>query len=278
MPASNARALEKAKTIGADCYIFDLEDAVSPNEKDTAREQATRAASDRKAYGRSELVIRINGVSTPWFEDDVKSVCDGDGVDAILLPKTNSPDDVTRLREEIAKHTSETFSIWCMIETPVGVMNVSDIAQTHGVECLLMGLVDLANDLHCDPFATSRWNLQYALQSCVIAARAANVVAMDSVYIDIHNEDGFQRECEQGRDLGFDGKTVIHPKMVDVVHRVFSPSDDEIDRAKRIIDAHSKALSTGKGVATLDGKLVEELHVRGARRIISMAKSIASTQ
>jgi len=272
MPASNERALEKAKTIPADGFIFDLEDAVAPSAKSDARERAVIAANS-KSYGRSEVIIRINGIGTEWFEDDVKAVCQS-GADAVLLPKTNSVSDVKRLREEMSKYSSKhQMNIWCMIETPKGVSEAMNIAKHNDVVCFCMGTVDLANDLHCNPSVPERWNLQMALQTCVMSARAHDIVALDSVFIDIQDKKGFREECVQGRDLGFDGKTVIHPSMIDTANEIFSPSVKEIQRATKIIEAHEEAQVNGIGVVTVDGKLVEELHVRGARRVLDLARA-----
>ena len=274
MPASNERALEKAKTIPADGFIFDLEDAVAPSSKNEARERAVKAANS-KSYGNSEVIIRINGIDTEWFEEDVAAVCTSDA-DAVLLPKTNSSDDVETLRDEMSKHSTKEMDIWCMIETPKGVSEAMKIANRDDVTCLCMGTVDLANDLHCNPSVPERWNLQMALQTCVMSARANDIVALDSVFIDIQNKEGFRAECVQGRDLGFDGKTVIHPNMIDTANEIFSPNEKEIQKATKIIQAHKEAQASGSGVATVDGKLVEELHVRGAQRILDLASASGS--
>ncbi len=270
MPSSNARALEKAKSLNADGYIFDLEDAVAPSAKIEAREMAVKAAS-KDDYGNSEIIVRVNGISTEWFEDDVKAICNTNA-SAILLPKTNSPDCVQILKKEMSKHTSTPKDIWCMIETPHGVSEAMKIAFEDGVSCLCMGTVDLANDLHCNPNVFERWNLQMALQTCVMAARASNIVALDSVFINIPDKAGYRNECIQGRDLGFDGKTIIHPGMIEIANEIFSPSKSEIERAMKIIEAHAEAQASGLGVVIVDGKLVEELHVRGAKRVLDLAQ------
>lgn len=276
MPSSNARALEKAKTIDADVFIFDLEDAVAPDAKVIARDRAIQVANEHRekmTYGRSEVVIRVNGIGTPWFLDDVKAVSES-GADAILLPKTSRAQDVNTLQAHMS--SSSDLAIWCMIETPLGVFNALEIAASEKVSCLCMGTVDLSNDLRCNPNVDKRWNLQFALQTCVAAARACDKTVLDSVYIDLANDAGYLRECEQGRDLGFDGKTIIHPKMVHGANEAFSPSAAEISHAQKTIDEHRRALDCGSGVVVVNGKLVEELHVRSARRLLSIADAIGS--
>ncbi|GBG24738.1 Citrate lyase subunit beta-like protein, mitochondrial [Hondaea fermentalgiana] len=277
MPSSRQRALEKAKTIKADAYIFDLEDAVSPEQKELARQQAVAAAREQvetKAYGMSEICIRVNGRTTPWYASDVEAVATS-GADAVLLPKAESRDDVADLVDRLdAAGAKPSMEIWCMVETPRGVSNVEELAAHPRVTALLMGTVDLANDLRCKPMAPGRFNLQYALQRCVIAARTAGISALDGVYVDLQNEEGFIDECHQGRDLGFDGKTLIHPKTVAQANEFFSPSAADIDHAERVIAAHEDAIRTGSGVATVDGKLVENLHYRNAKRTLAIVERI----
>lgn len=282
MPSSNARALEKSFSIRADGFIYDLEDAVSPDMKKLAREQAVEASKIAYEHFRMrreqnkktpEIIIRVNGRSTTWFQDDLHAVVKDSAADAVLLPKTESCDDV-KVVEEVIKEDQE---IWCMIETPLGIKNVFEIASASDkVKCLVMGTVDLANDLHCLPNAPMRWNLMFSLQQVLVAARANNISALDGVYVDLNNDEGFEQECIQGRDLGFDGKTLIHPKTIEVANRVFSPSAAQIEHAHRVLQAHQDAIDSGSGVAVLDGKLVENLHVRDARRILQFEEFLST--
>jgi len=277
MPSSRQRALEKAKTIHADAYIFDLEDAVSPDQKEIARKQAVEASKEHKekgTYGFSEICIRVNGRTTPWYANDVEAVATS-GAHAVLLPKAESKEDVADLIDRLgAAGGDPAMDIWCMVETPRGVENVYELASSPHVTALIMGTVDLANDLHCKPMAEGRFNLQYALQRCVVAARANGITALDGVYVDLQNDEGYTKECVQGRELGFDGKTLIHPKTVAEANTHFSPSEKDVDYSRRVIEAHEEAVRTGSGVVTVDGKLVEILHYRNAKRVLAIAERI----
>eukprot|EP00516_Mucochytrium_quahogii_P013417 CAMPEP_0203795042 /NCGR_PEP_ID=MMETSP0100_2-20121128/6953_1 /ASSEMBLY_ACC=CAM_ASM_000210 /TAXON_ID=96639 /ORGANISM=" , Strain NY0313808BC1" /LENGTH=275 /DNA_ID=CAMNT_0050699393 /DNA_START=308 /DNA_END=1135 /DNA_ORIENTATION=+ len=273
MPSSNERALEKAKTLAADGLIFDLEDAVAPASKEFARLKAVQASGD-DGYTGKEVVIRVNAISTEWFVDDVRAVSQSKA-DAILLPKAESAHDIEQV-ESLLGEANQDIDIWCMIETPKGILNANEIAASSKrvAYCLVLGTVDLANEIHCKPMTEGRWNLMSSIQMCILAARANNVAVLDGVYVDIKDDDGFKKECIQGRDLGFDGKTLIHPKMIAVTNEVYSPRADEIEHAKQVVEAHEAAIATGSGVATVNGKLVEVLHVRDAHRILQLASRI----
>ena len=275
MPASNARAVAKAQTLDADAIILDLEDAVAPAQKEEARDRAIAAAWGRELdFGQRKVVVRVNGVGTEWHDDDVgaiRSAIEANGSESdvsILLPKAESAAQI----EDLSSKLQGAANLWCMIETPIGIERAHDIASAAPgqLEAIVMGTVDLANDLGCDPQAPHRRNLSYHLQRVLCAARAAGVAALDGVCTDLEDHDSFLSECAQGRELGFDGKTAIHPKQLAGINDAFTPSEAEADRARAIIAAHSEAEASGAGVTVVDGKLVEALHVRNAERVLRL--------
>lgn len=277
MPSSNARALEKAKSLSADGLIFDLEDAVAPDAKIEARTAAVNAAQSG-AYGKREVLIRANGLDTTWGPDDVAAIASS-GADGIVLPKVSDPNDVHHadkmLREAGAP---DALTLWAMIETPAGVLSAANIvAANQRISGLIVGTADLAKDLHC-AHPTDRGPMQMALQTCVLAARANNLFVLDGVHVDLGDDQGFEAVCHQGKALGFDGKTLIHPKQIETANSVFGPSDDEIRHARRLVEAHKDALAAGKGITVVDGRLVESLHVREAERLIAAAELISSLE
>ena len=273
MPGSNPRVLEKGKTLPADVIVMDLEDAVTPEAKGEAREKIAAAIAG-DGYGRRELVIRVNGLDTPWGVDDLAFVA-ASGADAVLLPKVESADTVrmaARLLE--ASVAPDSLAIWCMMETPRAMLAAAEIAAAHPrLACLVMGTSDLAKDLHAVhtrdrlPFVTS-------LGLCLLAARAEGLAILDGVYLDLEDADGFAAVCHQGVELGFDGKTVIHPRQLAAANEAFAPTAAEIVWAERITAAHAEAEAKGEGVLLVDGKLVEALHVVEARRLVEMAALI----
>lgn len=273
MPASNARALEKAKTLGADMLIFDLEDAVAPEAKEGARDAAV-AAVRGGGYGAREILIRANGPDTAWGAADLAAAASS-GARGVVLPKVNTADDVKRA--EIALGTAPpAFTLWAMIETPLGVLNLREIAAAGArLAGLIVGTADLAKDLRC-AHPADRWPMLQALQMCVLAARAHGRAVLDGVHLDIADTDGFAAACRQGRDLGFDGKTLIHPSQIAGANAAFSPSAEDLARARRIVAAHAEAAAQGRGVTLLDGRLVEVLHVQEALRLIARADMIAA--
>lgn len=274
MPGSNARALEKARTLAADGLILDLEDAVSPDAKDVARTQVVDAVK-AGGYGGRELLVRVNGLNTPWFHADVTAAATS-GAHAILIPKVESADAV-RQAEAImtAAGAPENMAIWCMMETPRGILKAEEIAaSTPRLGGFVMGTSDLAKDLHCAHTAL-RLPMVTSLGLCLLAARAYNLAILDGVYLDLNDDAGFEASCVQGLELGFDGKTLIHPKTIDAANRVFAPSEQEIAWSQKIIAAHAEAAAEGKGVVVVDGKLVENLHVENAKRIVRLADQIA---
>lgn len=277
MPGSNARALEKAKTLDADTLVLDLEDAVAPDQKQAAREQVVAAVKEG-GYGSREMVIRVNGLDTDWCEDDIRAVA-GTGVSAICLPKIETSEQVLKVVELLDRAGADSaMEIWAMIETPKGVVNVNRIAPAHPrLTLLMMGTSDLAKEMRV-PHTPDRIGFISALSSCVIAARANGLDVLDGVHLDLNDEAGFVAVCQQGRNLGFDGKTLIHPKQLSAANEVFGPSEQDIDRAQRIIEAFQEAEAQGKGIVLVDGKLVENLHVDEARRTLEISAAISSRQ
>ena len=274
IPGSNARALEKAKSLPVDAIIFDLEDAVAVDAKADAREllAETLATAD---YGQRAKLARINGFDTEWGEADL-NVLSAAKPDAVLLPKVSSKADVEDLARRLdgRAETADT-QIWAMMETPLGMLNALEIAQGPRMAGFILGTNDLAKELN-SRFRADRLPMLTSLSLCLLAARTAGIVAVDGVYNAFKDEDGLRAECEQGRDLGFDGKSLIHPAQVAVANEVFAPSEAEIDLARRQIEAFTAAESEGKGVAVVDGKIVENLHVATARQLLAKAEAIAA--
>ena len=275
MPGSNSRALEKARKLGADGLIMDLEDSVAPDAKTLAREQITQAL-DEGGYGQREVLVRTNGLNGPWGADDLTAAavmkCDG-----VVLPKVESRqivlDAISYLDEAGAR---ADLPIWCMMETPLGILHAEDIAFAHDrLGGFILGTSDLAKDLGAEhtldriPFMTS-------LELCILAGRAAGLAILDGVHLDLEDVAGFRQSCVQGRQMGMDGKTLIHPKTIDTANEVFAPADEEVAWSKRVIDAHAEAEKAGKGVLLIDGKLIENLHVKQAKRLVAMADAIAA--
>ena len=273
MPGSNARALEKGRSLPADGLILDLEDAVAPDAKEAARGQI-RDAVKGGGYGRRELIVRTNGLTTPWGRDDVAAAATF-GADAILLPKVESADTV-RQAEAImdANGAPKSLSVWCMMETPLGMLHAEEIAfASPRVGGFVMGTSDLAKDLNA-AHTRERLPMITSLGLCLLAARAAGIAILDGVHLDLNDDEGFAYSCKQGRELGFDGKTLIHPKTIDAANEAFAPSESEVAWARKIIAAHAEAEKQGKGIVLVDGKLIENLHVIGARRMVALAEAI----
>jgi (3S)-malyl-CoA thioesterase len=268
IPASKERALDKARSLPTDAIIFDLEDAVAPEAKPEAR--ATLAAALKQGgYGKRAKIIRINALTTEWGLEDVRALKDA-GADAILLPKVNTPSDVDNLIDLLGPD----MAVWTMMETPMSVFNAREIAAHRQVEGLVTGTNDLNKDLG-SRMRTDRLPLMLALQSIIMAARAARIVAIDGVYNRFRDGDGLKVECEQGRDLGFDGKTLIHPAQIEAANTAFAPTASEIDLAKRQIAAYEESQASGQGIAVVDGTIVENLHVIAAGRILAKAQAVA---
>jgi citrate lyase subunit beta / citryl-CoA lyase len=272
MPAANERALEKAKSLPADCIIFDLEDAVAPDAKESARSAACAAASSHE-YGRRELTIRCNGLDTPWGAADLAAIAVSNAA-AVVVPKVSSVaylDEVSAQLDQASAPT--TMSVWAMIETPTAILDVRAIAAHPRVSVLVMGTNDLARELRV-PLAAGRRALLAHLATALLAAREAGKAILDGVYNDIKNLDGFADECAQGVEFGFDGKTLIHPGQIEIANQSWAPSATEIDQARRIIAAFDEAVADGRGVVTVDGRMIENLHVANAHRTLAIAEAI----
>jgi len=273
MPAANDRALEKAQTIAADAIIFDLEDAVAPDAKRDARGKAV-AAVQSGLYGNRELTIRCNGLDTEWGSEDVSAAA-GARPSAVVIPKVDSVEYVDRVAAMLDAAGAPEVMIWPMIETPTAMFNVRAIAAHPRVAVLVMGTNDLAKELR-SPLVPSRHPLVTHLATALLAAREAGKVILDGVYNDVKNPDGFEAECRQGMEMGFDGKTLIHPGQVEPANAMWAPSADDIDQAERVIAAFDEAVADGRGVVTVDGRMIENLHVDNARHVLATAAAIAA--
>ena len=275
MPGANERALEKAKSLAADTVIMDLEDAVAPDAKEAARE-TIRAAIQGGGYGHREIVVRMNGLDTEWGQADLKMAVDS-GAHTLLAPKVIDGSDIDRLDDTMSRAGAPAdMGLWVMIEMPKAILNIKDIAEAVGrtrLTTFVMGTNDLAKEYRAR-MTPDRLAFQTALQLSVAAARAYNIIAIDGVYNDIKNEQGLIDECEQGRDLGFDGKTLIHPSQLDTANRVFAPSPHDVEHAQAVIEAFADPENAGKGVLKVNGKMTELLHLEEARRAVEMDKAI----
>lgn len=276
MPGSNARALEKAKSLAADALILDLEDAVAPDAKALAREQVCKAVVDG-GYGARELIIRTNGLDTPWGKDDIIAAAKA-APDAILLPKVESAAQVQEAEALLQQHGKEKTAIWCMMETPKGILHAEQIASASPrLAALVMGTSDLVKDLNAQ-HTPLRLPVLTSLGICMLAARAYDLAILDGVYLDLDDDAGFEAACQQGLELGFDGKTLIHPKTLEITNRVYAPSAAQVAWAQKIIAAFEAAAKEGKGVVLVDGKLIENLHVEQAKKLAALADAIAKLQ
>lgn len=273
MPGANARALDKARSLPADALILDLEDAVSPDAKSQAREQMSQAVL-AGGYGKREVIIRVNGLNTEWGEADLKAVATLP-IDGVLLPKIESAQQIAdAVRILDAVDAQRQLPIWIMAETPRGMLNIDDIAGAPRLKVIVMGTSDLAKDMRVR-HTPDRVGLLVPLSLCIIAARAHGVEIVDGVYLDLNDEDGYRAACVQGRDMGFDGKTLIHPKQIEAANQTFAPSDIEVTHAQEVIAAWDQAQSEGKGVVVVNGRLIENLHVEEAKRVLALANAIA---
>ncbi|ROS41000.1 HpcH/HpaI aldolase/citrate lyase family protein [Amycolatopsis thermoflava] len=274
MPGANERALEKAKTLPADALILDLEDAVAPDAKEAARERVCAAAASGD-YGSREVTIRVNGLDTEWHDADLRAAAQA-GPAAVVVPKVNSAAEVHNIERALELGGApDSTKIWAMVETPVAMLHAEEIAAaSERLTVLVMGTNDLAKELHAE-FVPGRAPLLGGLSLCLLAARATGKVILDGVYNDVKDLAGFEAECLQGRQFGFDGKTLIHPGQIEPCNRVFAPSDDEVAQARKIIAAFDEAKAEGRGVVTVDGRMIENLHVENAQRILALAEAIA---
>lgn len=274
MPGANTRALEKGRSLPADGIILDLEDAVTPDKKAEARENILKATGEG-GYGSRELLLRINALNSPWGYEDARAAAKAK-VHGVLIPKVESADEVRQVEAILeANGAPDELAIWCMMETPRGMLRAEEIAgASPRLAGFVMGTSDLAKDLHCH-HTTMRLPMITSLGLCLLAARAYGLAILDGVYLDLNDDEGFRASCVQGLELGFDGKTLIHPKTIEAANEVFAPSEDEIAFSRRIIEAHAEAEREGKGVVLVDGKLIENLHVENAKRLVRMAEAIA---
>jgi citrate lyase subunit beta/citryl-CoA lyase len=277
MPGANERALEKAKTLPADALILDLEDAVAPDAKPAARERVCAAAGSGE-YGLREVTIRVNGLDTGWHADDLRAAAEA-GPAAVVVPKIGSAADVQAVEKALEAHGApDHTTIWAMVETPAAMLRAQEIASSsERLTVLVMGTNDLAKELHAE-HVPGRAPLLTGLGLALLAARAEGKVILDGVYNDVQDLAGFEAECVQGRQLGFDGKTLIHPSQVEPCNRVFAPTEAQVEESRAILDAWREALAEGRGVATVNGRMIENLHVQNAERIIAVAEAIAQLQ
>jgi len=275
MPGSNARALEKARTLPADAIIIDLEDAVAPEAKAAAREQ-TAAAVKAKGFGPREVVIRVNGFETPWAMDDLNAAMAAQP-DAVLVPKVASAEQLQAIGNRLSR-APRALQVWAMIETPQAILNIASIAgaakdATTRLSVLVLGTNDIAKETR-SRFVPGRRPWLTALSQTILAGRAQGLDVLDGVFNDIKDIEGFRLECEDGRDLGFDGKTLVHPAQIEPCNEVFSPSPEEVAAAKKIVDAFALPENKGKGVISLDGRMVEIMHADIAARTVALADAI----
>lgn len=277
MPGSNARALDKGRRLAADALIMDLEDSIAPDVKNEAR--ATIVSELAKGgYGRREILVRINPLDTQWGRDDIAAIAKT-SADAVLVPKVATAADVLSVdRALAAAGAPDALTIWCMIESPLAILNIRDIAcASPRLGGFIMGTSDLVKDLGA-LHTKERLPVLTSLGMAVLAARAYGLAIIDGVHLDLNDDEGFEASCRQGRELGFDGKSLIHPKTLAAANTAYGPSEADIEHARRVIDAFDAAIAEGKGVALLDGNLVENLHAQTARQLLELADNIAALQ
>lgn len=277
MPGANTRALEKARTLPADALIFDLEDAVAPEAKEAARGNVVAAAAS-KSYGKREIAIRCNGLGTPWGKEDVAAIARS-GADAILVPKVESAADVAAIVALLdTAGAPQSMAVWAMMETPKGMLRAEEVAGSHPrLRLFVMGTNDLVKDMRAR-HTPMRLPMLTALGLGMLAARAHGLTILDGVYNDIQDVEGFKAVCQQGLEMGFDGKTLIHPSQVEPCNEVFAPSAAELEMAGKIVVAFKAAQAEGKGVVTVDGRMIENLHVEQAERALALASAIRELQ
>jgi citrate lyase subunit beta / citryl-CoA lyase len=281
MPGSNARAMEKARTLPVDAVILDLEDSVAPEAKVAARKQVVEAVA-AGAFGAREVFIRVNGIDTPWHADDLSAAAHA-APSAILMPKISTVDQLERIGQRLLDMKTDLKTrVWAMIETPTAIFNILLLAaKARDSETRLDGFVMGTNDLAKETRARivpGRRPMQSWLARCLLAAHAHGLDILDGVYNDIGDAEGFARECAEARDMGFDGKTIIHPSQIETANAVFAPSAEEVAQAKKILAAFNEPENAGKGVIALDGRMVERLHADMARRTVAIAEAIAGRQ
>lgn len=278
MPGANTKAMEKAKTLAADVLLLDLEDSVAPEAKEQAREQVA-AAVKAGGYGKREVIIRVNALSTPWGRDDI-AAAGAARPDGMLAPKVDSGAEVRALDEAMTKAGfAADATLWVMIETPRAILNIGEIAAAAKgtrLSCFVMGLNDLAKETRARA-SSGRAAFHAAMALTVTAARAEGLTAIDGVYNDIADAEGFRAECEQGLAFGFDGKTLIHPSQIETANAVFAPTQEEVSRARAVIAAFALPENAGKGVIKVDGRMTELLHLEEAKRVMAVAEAISQS-
>lgn len=275
MPGANARALQKARSLPCDGVIFDLEDAVSPDAKGDARNNVAAALRDG-GYGHRERIVRVNGLDTPWCADDVAALR-GLPVDGVLFPKIESSAQIDAALA-LLEDAGDQVPLWIMVETPRAVLRVPELAgHSERLRVLVLGTSDLVKELRAS-HTESRHNLAYALQRTVLAARAAGCDVLDGVHLDFRNLESFEAACRQGREMGFDGKTLIHPGQVEIANDTFGYDAEAVAHAGRVLEAWQAALAEGKGVAVLDGQLIENLHAAEAERVLAFDRALRGRQ
>jgi len=274
MPSGNDRAIAKAEHLDADAVILDLEDAVAHDQKESTRSRLLEHL-DSRSFGRSEVVVRVNGLDTAWGEADIRAFANK-SMNALCLPKVESPETVNQVVALLEELSDMQTQLWVMIETPIGVNNAEQILSASNRICAaLLGTSDLMKDLRI-PFNVERKGLLYSLSKVVLAARVNGIDVIDGVFIDLEDDTGFRKSCEQGLELGFDGKSLIHPKQLATANEVFGPSAEDIEEAHEIVEAWLQAESEGSGVTVVRGKLVELLHVEQAQRVLAYQQAISS--
>ncbi len=274
MPGSNSRAIDKGREIAADCLILDLEDAVHPDAKTAARDQVI-AAVNQGDFAHREVVIRINGLETPWGQDDLRLAVRS-GADAILLPKVESASEIEAVTDMLNRHGTAQMSVWAMAETPRGILDLDVITRNQSrLEVIVMGTSDLSKELRTGS-AGRRSGLIHALSASVLAARANGLDIIDGVHLTLDDDEGFESACRQGRELGFDGKSLIHPRQIALANRIFGISQAEADHAREIETAWREASAAGKGVTIVRGQLIEQLHVDEAKRLLTLYSQMSA--
>jgi citrate lyase subunit beta / citryl-CoA lyase len=278
MPGANARALDKARSLPADCLMFDLEDSVAPEEKETARAQVIASVREG-GYAPREVIIRVNALSTPWGEEDIRAAATS-GANALLLPKVDGPESLATARAMLARAGAPgDLALWAMMETPLAVIRAPEVAagvsELNPLTVFVMGTNDLAKETRA-ALAPGRTPMLAWLSACVLAARAYGLEIIDGVFNDFSDDDGFAAECAQGRELGMDGKTLIHPRQIGPCNAAFSPSAEDIADAREIIAAFDSPENADKGAISVNGRMVERLHADMARRTVALAEAIAA--
>jgi len=267
MPVTNERAVEKSRTLPVDTIILDLEDSVHPDKKDTARELAADKLNNAD-FGYREVLVRINGIESPWWKDDLRALS-AEAQAGLVVPKVERVEDLERINAIIGRDSDLVVPLWIMLETPAGILAAQELCQSSdNVAGVLVGTADLGKSLRI-PFDPDRRALLPALGHCVLAARAAGIDVIDGVYMDVRDTEGLEHECLQGRALGFDGKTLIHPSQLSTANRLFSPSDTDVESARALVEAWAEAERQGEGVCLYQGRLVEHLHVEEAQTLLS---------